>query len=126
MIAPATPALSAAATADAEAASAARAAEDFLKLIDESRWAESYAATGTQFRAVNTLAVWTEVSERVRRPLGTVLTRNLVTNEYVPAPPKGYQLVKYASSYANGINQVESVSLEWEDGTWKVVGIVIG
>lgn len=126
VIAPATPALSAAATADAEAASAARAAEDFLKLIDESRWAESYAATGTQFRAVNTLAVWTEVSERVRRPLGTVLTRNLVTNEYVPAPPKGYQLIKYTSSYANGTNQVESVSLEWEDGTWKVVGIVIG
>jgi DNA-binding CsgD family transcriptional regulator len=123
---PATPALSAAATAEAEAASAARAAEDFLKLIDESRWAESYAATGTQFRAVNTLDVWTEVSERVRRPLGTVLTRNLVTNEYVPAPPKGYQLVKYASSYANGTNQVESVSLEWEDGAWKVVGIVIG
>ncbi|HSF13238.1 MAG TPA: DUF4019 domain-containing protein [Erythrobacter sp.] len=123
---PATPALSAAAPAEAEAASAARAAEDFLKLIDESRWAESYAATGKQFRAVNTLDVWTEVSERVRRPLGTVLTRNLVTNEYVPAPPEGYQLVKFTSSYANGTNQVESVSLEWEDGTWKVVGIVIG
>jgi hypothetical protein len=125
-MAPATPALSAAATAEAEAASAARAAEDFLKLIDESRWAESYAATGKQFRKVNTLDVWTEVSERVRSPLGKVVTRNLVTNEYVPAPPEGYQLVKFASSYANGTNQVESVSLEWEDGTWKVVGIVIG
>ena len=110
----------------ADAAAAARAAEAFLTLIDESRWAESYAATGTQFRKLNSLERWTELSEKVRPPLGTVLTRNLVTNEFVPAPPEGYQLVKFASSYADGTNQVESVSLEWEDGAWRVVGIVIG
>ena len=98
----------------------------FLMLIDESRWADSYAATGTQFRKLNTLERWTAVSEKVRPPLGKVLTRNLVTNEFVPAPPEGYQLVKFASSYADGTNQVESVSLEWEDGAWRVVGIVIG
>jgi hypothetical protein len=125
VLAPA-PVVSAAATAEADAVAAARAAEAFLMLIDESRWAESYAATGSQFRKLNTLARWTEVSEKVRPPLGTVLTRNLVTNEFVPAPPEGYQLVKFASSYADGTNQVESVSLEWEDGAWRVVGIVIG
>ncbi|WP_301750827.1 DUF4019 domain-containing protein [uncultured Erythrobacter sp.] len=125
VLAPA-PAISAAATAEADAAAAARAAEEFLTLIDESRWAESYAATGTQFRQLNSLERWTAVSEKVRPPLGTVLTRNLVTNEFVPAPPEGYQLVKFASSYADGTNQVESVSLEWEDGAWRVVGIVIG
>lgn len=125
VLAPA-PAMSAAATAEADAAAAARAAEAFLTLIDESRWAESYAATGAQFRQLNSLERWTEVSEKVRPPLGTVLTRNLVTNEFVPAPPEGYQLVKFASSYADGTNQVESVSLAWEDGAWRVVGIVIG
>jgi DNA-binding CsgD family transcriptional regulator len=125
-IVPGTIAASSATSEAASPAAAASAAEDFLVLIDESRWAESYAATGKQFRKVNTLDVWTEVSERVRRPLGKVLTRNLVTNEFVPAPPEGYQLVKFASSYADGTNQVESVSLAWEDGAWKVVGIVIG
>lgn len=109
-----------------EAEAAARAAEGFLELIDESRWAESYAATGAQFRKTNTLKVWTEVSERVRPPLGKVLTRDIVRNEFVPAPPNGYQLVKFASSYADGTSEVESVSLEWENGVWKVVGIVIG
>lgn len=120
------PAIATAPSAEAAEAAAARAAEDFLILIDESRWAESYAATGSQFRKANSLQVWTEVSERVRRPLGKVLTRNLVTNEFVPAPPEGYQLVKFASSYADGTSQVESVSLAWEDGEWRVVGIVIG
>ena len=116
----------AAAGTRSEAEAAARAAEDFLILIDEGRWEKSYAATGMQFRKTNTLEVWTEVSQRMRQPLGKVLTRNIVTNEYVPAPPQGYQLVKFASSYADGTNQIESVSLEWEDGAWRVVGIVIG
>ena len=114
------------ATAERDAAAAARAAEDFLILVDDSRWAESYAATGAQFRKLNTLERWSAVSEKVRPPLGALLTRNLVTNEFVPAPPEGYQLVKFASSYADGTNQVESVSLAWEDGAWRVVGIVIG
>ena len=113
------------AVASAEAA-AARAAEDFLKLWDESRWAETYAATGAQFRNVNTVERWAEVSEQVRPPLGKLLTRDLVTNEYVPAPPEGYRLIKFSSTYASGANQVESLSLAWEDGAWKVVGIVIG
>ena len=120
------PTTGAEAAAEPTEAAAARAAEDFLKLIDESRWAESYAATGAQFRALNTEQRWAEVSEQVRPPLGKLLTRNLVTNEYVPAPPEGYQLVKFASTYANGTNQVESLSLAWEDGAWRVVGIVIG
>lgn len=121
------PAAPAPATAPAnEAEAAARAAEDFLMLIDESRWADSYAATGAQFRQLNTLATWSEVSTRVRTPLGPLLTRNLVTNEFVPTPPDGSRLVKFASTYANGVNQVESVSLAFEDGAWRVVGIVIG
>ena len=107
-------------------AAAARAAEAFLTLVDQSRWAESYAATGAQFRALNTLERWSEVSEKVRPPLGKLLTRNLVANEFVPAPPEGYQLVKFASTYASGTSQIESVSLAWEDGAWRVVGIMVG
>jgi len=105
-------------------AAAARAAEDFLALVDESRWAESYAATGAQFRSLNTLERWAEVSEQVRPPLGKLLTRDVVANEYVPAPPEGYRLVKFRSTYANGTAQTESLSVAWEGGAWKVVGIV--
>ena len=118
-----TPAVAAIATAERDPAAAARAAEDFLALVDESRWAESYAATGTQFRALNTLERWTAVSEQVRPPLGKMLTRDIVGNEFVPAPPQGYQLIKFRSTYANGTLQTESVSLAWEEGAWKVAGI---
>jgi DNA-binding CsgD family transcriptional regulator len=120
----ATAAASSAPVAEPTAADAARAAEDFLNLVDQARWAESYAATGSQFRELNTLARWSEVSERVRPPLGKLLTRNIVGNEYVPAPPEGYRLIKFRSTYANDTVQTESVSLAWEDGAWKVVGVV--
>jgi len=111
--------------APAEAEAAARSAERFLELIDESRWTESYAATGTEFRRLNTLKAWTDVSARIRPPLGAVVTRDITANEYVPAPPSGYRLVRFRSAYANGTTQTERVSLAWEDGAWKVAGIVI-
>lgn len=117
------PAISAAAAAQSEAAGAARAAEDFLVLVDESRWADSYAATGAEFRRLNTLERWSAVSQRLRPPLGKVRTRDLVGNEWVPAPPAGYRLVKFRSTYANGTQQTESLTLAWEDGAWKVAGI---
>jgi DNA-binding CsgD family transcriptional regulator len=112
------------AVAASDTATAARAAEDFLMLLDESRWAESYAATNSEFRSLNTLAHWSEVSERVRPPLGRMLTRDVVGNEFVPAPPEGYRMVKFRSTYANGTQQTESLSLAWEKGGWKVAGIM--
>ena len=102
---------------------AAAAAEAFLGDIDAGRWAESYAVTSAEFRRLNTLAVWAEVSARVRPPLGAVMTRNITGNAFVPAPPAGYRLVTFRSAYANGTQQTESVSLTWEDGGWKVAGI---
>jgi DNA-binding CsgD family transcriptional regulator len=106
-----------------EAVGAARAAEMFLAMLDEGRWADSYAATGAQFHALNSLERWSEVSARLRPPLGRVLTRDIVGNEFVPAPPAGYRLVKFRSTYASGAQQTESLSLVREDGAWKVVGI---
>jgi hypothetical protein len=126
VLTPAVPAMSASAattTVEPDAAAAARAAEDFLTLVDESRWAESYAATGAQFRQLNTLERWAAVSEQVRPPLGKMLTRDIVSNELVPAPPQGYQVIKFRSTYANGTQQTESVSLALEEGAWKVAGI---
>jgi len=112
-------------TAESSAAAAETTAADFLELLDQSRWAESYAATGKTFRTLNTLERWSEVSATVRPPLGKMLARVAIANEYVPAPPEGYRLIKFRSTYASGAPQIESVSLAWEDGAWKVAGIAI-
>lgn len=112
----------AAAASDAEVESTARR---WLALVDQARWDESWAATGSAFRALNTSAIWASASERARGPLGAVRSRTLLSHDSVPAPPRGYDILKFRTDFANRSGAVETVSLAREDGGWRVVGIWI-
>lgn len=117
------------APAAAEAAPNAQvleAARQWLALVDEGRWDDSYRATGTAFRKLNTAQVWATVSEKVRAPLGAVVSRTFVGEQNLPAPPYGYEVVKFRTRYANRATEaLETVTLEREDGGWRVVGATI-
>ena len=110
-----------AAAPDAETQAIARA---FLEQIDRSDWSGSYAAATAKFRETNTLQVWSDVSEQVRAPLGAVVSRTLVSNEWVPTP-EGYVLVKFRSDFANRKGVTETVKLVREDGEWAMSGIIV-
>jgi DNA-binding CsgD family transcriptional regulator len=101
-------------------------ARRWLALVDEGRWDDSYRATGTSFRKLNTAQVWAAVSEKVRLPLGAVISRTFVSQENLPAPPAGYEVVKFRTRFANTPEAVETVTLDREDGGWRVVGVTIG
>ena len=102
-----------------------RAARDWLALEDGARWRESWNATGKSFRELNTLERWTEVAQKVRTPLGAVISRVTISQDRVPAPPAGVQVVKFRTSFANKADALETVSLAREGGSWRVVGIYI-
>lgn len=106
-------------------ASAADAARRFLELGDQSRWSDAYAATGTSFRQLNTLKLWSDVSVKVRVPLGPLVSRTMLSQESVPTPPAGAEIVKFRSSFANKAGVTETVSLANEGGQWKVTGIYL-
>lgn len=112
--------------ATAPATPAPDAARAFLELVDQGRWADSYRRFGAAFRKLNSEKVWADVSEKVRTPLGPVVSRTLIGEEYVPAPPYGYRSVKFRTRYAKGGEQVETVMLDQEETEWKVVGITVG
>lgn len=116
---PAAPAAPAAETA------AVQAARQWLALVDKGDWNGSWNATGQAFKSLNTSERWAEVSDAVRAPLGAVVSRELIGEEYVPAPPYGYQLVKFRTSYANKAGAIETLSLVREGGEWRVVGCTI-
>lgn len=101
-------------------------ARQWLALLDQARWEDSYRATGTAFRRLNTLQVWTATSEKVRLPLGDALSRTFVSQENLPAPPAGYEVMKFRTRFANGAEAIETVTLDREDGAWRVVGVTIG
>lgn len=102
------------------------AARAFLQLVDKSQWDESYALFGTAFHKINTARVWADVSEKVRVPLGAVVSRTFLSQENLPAPPAGYEVVKFRTSFANKADAVETVTLDREGGRWVVVGVTIG
>lgn len=101
-------------------------AREFLALVEQKKWAESYAATGTAFRQLNTLQVWSDVSEQVHARYGKSVSRTLLSQENLPAPPAGYEVVKFRTVYANKAEAVETVTLDREAGRWVVVGVTIG
>ena len=100
-------------------------ARAWLALVDQSRWEESWAATASSFRKSNTSKTWATVSEQVRVPLGAMRSRVLISQDSVPAPPAGVEVVKFRTSYANKAQAVETVSLALEEGQWRVVGVYI-
>jgi len=116
------PAAPVAAAANPEVMDATR---QWLALIDHDRWDDSYRVTGSSFRKMNTVQVWTDVSEKMRASLGAMMSRTFLSEENLPAPPYGYEVVKFRAHYANKPDAVETVTLEREDGAWHVVGMII-
>ena len=100
----------------------ARSARDWLAIVDGGRWEESWRATGESFRALNTVGAWTRASEQGRVPLGALVSRADLSQESIPAPPHGYEMVKFRTSFANRANVVETVTLVREGQAWRVVG----
>ncbi|MEA1013284.1 helix-turn-helix domain-containing protein [Sphingosinicella sp. LY1275] len=100
-------------------------ARQWLALLDQGRWDESYRATGASFQKANTVQVWTDVSLQARAPLGAMISRTFVSHENLPAPPHGYDVVKFRTRYANKPEAIETVTLDREDGAWRVVGVMI-
>ena len=113
-------------TVSAAETAAVDAARRWLALVDARDWDASWQATGKAFKSLNTNARWAEVSKQASAPLGTMLSRELTTINFAPAPPHGYWIVKFRTSYTNKADVVETVSLVSEDGSWKVVGIMLG
>ena len=112
------------ASPDAQAEIAA-AAREFLELVDVGDWQASFDAAGKQFREVNTVDGWADASRQARAPYGSFVSRELAAVRYLNAPPHGYQEVTFTSQFANGSDVTETVTLQREDGAWKMVGILI-
>ena len=119
----------ASATPSAQAQAADKLAENiarrWLALVDASDWTASWDATGQAFKSLNSSAKWAEVSRAVRVPLGAVTSRVLVRVNDVPAPPYGYRMVTFKTSFAHKADAVETLSLQRDGDEWRVVGYII-
>ena len=109
----------------APSSAAVDAARSWLSLVDAGRWQESFAATTRSFQSQNTVQMWQSASEQARVPLGRMLSRTAISEESVPTPPAGHQVVRFRTDFANKAGAIETVSRAREGGEWRIAGIYI-
>jgi DNA-binding CsgD family transcriptional regulator len=100
-------------------------AKAWLALVDQRKWDESWAATASSFKKSNTKQLWATTAEKVQVPLGATRSRVLFSQDSVPTPPNGAEVVKFRTSFANKPDAVETLALAKENGNWRVVGYYI-
>ena len=103
---------------------AEQSARQWLSLVDRGDWEASFDATGRTFKQSNTLSGWTDAAKQVRGPQGAFVSRQLLTVRALGNTPVDYREVVFATRYANA-EVVETITLQEEEGDWKIVGIMV-
>lgn len=110
-------------------ASPAAGAGTFLGLVDAGRYADSWNATGTLFRAQVSQARWAQMVAGVRGPLGPVISRRPVGEKRSPslpgAPDGRYATLKFRTAFARKRAAIETVVMAAEPSGWRVDGYFI-
>ena len=114
----------------AEEQAAERQALGFLGYLDHGLFADSYAYTGMLIRAqLDRDAFAKQIEEKVRAGVGALLSRELIDASYtttVPGAPEGqYVVLDYGASFANRQQAMETVTLAFAKGYWRVSGYYI-
>jgi hypothetical protein len=113
-----------------ELASALSAANKWLALVDQERYAKSWKEASDMFRDTVQYDLWVASMKALRKPLGKLISRTVKTKIYktsLPGAPKGqYVVIEFKSSFENLKTAVETVTPAMgKDGIWRVAGYYI-
>ena len=120
-----------AAHADTEATDAGiEAATVWLALVDSGKYGESWDEAANYFRNAVTRDKWEMSMNAVRTPLGSLVSREVLTAEFkteLPGAPDGeYVLMQFSTSFEAKAEAVETVTFMHEaDGSWRMAGYFI-
>ena len=106
---------------------AKKAADSWLRLIDEAKYRESWDQASTSFKDHVTAEQWAQRAGDARKPFGAVISRNFKFAKYstsLPGAPDGeYVVIQYDTSFENKKSSVEVVTpMLDKDGQWRVSG----
>lgn len=117
--------------AQAEAVQAAEAAaKEWLALVDEGDYDQSWKETAPFFQENVPEALWSTQLDAVRKPLGAVHSRELIDAQFatqLPGAPAGeYVVLQYKTSFEGKHDAVETVTpMKDSEGVWRVSGYFI-
>ena len=109
---------------------AVKAADEWLALVDQGEYGESWQEAATLFKSAVTVEQWEQTLNASRRPLGDLKSRELKGAEYMtslPGAPDGeYVVIQFDTSFTNKKVAVETVTpMKDEDGIWRVSGYYV-
>jgi hypothetical protein len=109
---------------------ATSAAAQWLGLVDDGRYDESWDAASSYLQNAAPKEQFVQKLAAARNPLGKLVTRDLKSAQYatsLPGAPDGqYVVIRYASSFENKKSAFETVTPKLdEDGKWRVSGYYI-
>lgn len=109
---------------------AVAAAEAWVALVDEGKYAESWTEAAESFKGAIKQEPWEQALQGVRRPLGKLVSRKVkstVRKTDLPGAPDGeYVIVEFETVFENKKAAVETITPKLEkDGKWKVSGYFI-
>ncbi len=104
----------------------AKAGEDYVHLIDEGRYGDSWDQGAQFFQKTIPRSEWVLALNLARKRLGAVKSRTIKDQKPAMNPkglPKGaYMVLRYSTSFAKAPNSGEDLTLMREaDGKWKVL-----
>jgi hypothetical protein len=113
----------------AEEVAAERQALGFVGYLDQGRFADSYAYTGMLIRTQLDRDAFSTQIQKTRVGTGALQSRELMDASYtttLPGAPEGqYVVLHYHVSFANRQDAVETVTLAFAKGYWRVAGYYI-
>jgi serine/threonine protein kinase len=106
---------------------ALQAAQAWLALIDQGKYAEGWDATAACYKNVVRKEDFAKPLGALRAPLGKMNSRELKSEQYaaqLPAAPDGqYVVIQFTTEFENKKSAVETVTPMLEkDGRWRVSG----
>jgi len=118
--------VSLAAQNQAKEKAAAEAAAPWLALVDSGNYAQSWQEAASIFKAAVTQEQWERTMKAERAPLGSLLSRKLVSARYttrLPGAPDGeYVVLQFDSSFSHKKSAVETATPMMDGGQWRVSG----
>lgn len=114
---------------DVAIAASIPAAQAWVQLVDEGKYADSYRAFCVAARAAITEESWVKTCQQVRPPLGKMISRILKSRNYTTALPTGepgkYVILQYDGEYENFKSSETVTMMQDKDGVWRSAGYYI-
>lgn len=115
----------------ADLTASALAAQNWLKLVDDGQYDESWSQGSSIFQLTIQQDEWKQILDAMRKPLGSVISRKVV-DQRTATNPKGlpagdYMVMVYDTSFSGKSSAHELVTLvKGDDGQWRVLTYQVG